>query len=65
MIIKPRSKKDTKSNPQSAFNMVMGVRRIHKRYDFTMVSCKQLAAALKSITLRQPHSRAWTRVPPP
>ena len=52
MVIQPRSNRDAKANPKSAFNMVMAVRRIHKRHDIDMVSCKQLAAVLKSITLR-------------
>jgi integrase len=51
-LIKPRSKEDAKARPQSAFNMVMAVRRIHDRHNITMVSCKQLAAVLKSVTLR-------------
>ena len=51
-IIQPRSKRDDAPQPQSAFNMAGGVRRIHKRYGIEMVSCRQLAATLKGITLR-------------
>jgi hypothetical protein len=50
-IIQPRSKSDAAANPQSAFNMVAAVRRIHRRHNIDMVSCTHLSAVLKGITL--------------
>ena len=48
--IKPRSKSDPAPKPASAFAMVCGIRRIHKRFNIEMVSCSQLSAVLKGIT---------------
>lgn len=50
-IIQPRSKSDAAANPQSAFNMVAAVRRIHRRHLIDMVSCAHLSAVLKGLTL--------------
>jgi len=50
-IIKPRSKHDPAPQPQSAFNMVAAIRRIHRRHNIEMVSCSQLSAVLKGMTV--------------
>jgi hypothetical protein len=50
-VIQPRSKSDAAASPQSAFNMVAAVRRIHKRHGITMVACAHLSAVLKGITI--------------
>ena len=49
-IIQPRSKNDPAPKPQSCYNMVSGVRRIHRRANVDMVSCQQLSAVMKGIT---------------
>jgi hypothetical protein len=48
--IQPRSKSSPAPKPESAYAMVCGVRRIHRRHNVTMVSCSQLSAVLKGIT---------------
>lgn len=48
--IQPRSKADPAPKPESAYAMVCGVRRVHRRQNVTMVSCSQLSAVLKGIT---------------
>ena len=48
-VILPRSGSDKASKPTSAYNMVAGVRRIHKRRNIIMVNCTQLAAVLKGL----------------
>ena len=48
--IQPRSKSDPAPKPESAYAMVCGVRRIHRRHNVDMVSCKQLSAVLKGLT---------------
>jgi len=50
-IIQPRSKSDPAANPQSAFNMLSAVRRIHRRHNITMVSCAHIAAVLHGLTM--------------
>jgi hypothetical protein len=50
-IIQPRAKTDTAASPQSAFNMVAAVRRIHRRHNVDMVSCAHISAVLKGITI--------------
>ena len=49
-LISPRAKADSAPRPQSAYNMVAAVRRVHKRRNVTMVSNSQLSATLKGIT---------------
>ena len=48
--IKPRSLSDPAPKPASAYAMVCGIRRIHKRFNIDMVACSQLSAVLKGIT---------------
>jgi integrase len=48
-VIPPRSKDSKASKPTSAYNMVAGVRRIHKRRNIAMVNCTQLTAVLKGL----------------
>ena len=48
--IQPRSKSDPAPKPESAYAMVCGVRRIHRRHNVSMVSCTQLSAVLKGLT---------------
>ena len=48
--IQPRSKADPAPKPESAYAMVCGVRRVHRRHNVDMVSCKQLSAVLKGLT---------------
>ena len=47
--MKPRRKTRNKAKPQSALNVVAGVRRIHKRAMLDMVSCAHLSMALKGM----------------
>ena len=47
--IAPRSSRDKEARPASAYAMVAGVRRIHKRLGYTMVSSEQLRGVLKGI----------------
>ena len=54
-LIQPRSNDAEAPKPQSAFNMVSGVRRIHKRFNIDMVSCRQISATLKGIIIRHIH----------
>ena len=49
-IIPARSKGvGAESKPTSAYNMVAGVRRVHKRRNIIMVNCTQLTAVLKGL----------------
>ena len=48
--IQPRSKDSPAPKPESAYAMVCGVRRVHRRHNVTMVSCPQLGAVLKGMT---------------
>jgi hypothetical protein len=48
--IQPRSKADPAPKPESAYNMVCAVRRVHRRNNISMVSCTQLSAVLKGLT---------------
>lgn len=47
--MKPRKRSRNKAKPQSALNVVAGVRRIHKRAQIDMVSCAHLSLALKGL----------------
>ena len=47
--IAPRSRADSAPRPQSAYNMVTAVRRIHRRKNVIMASNSQLSATLKGI----------------
>ena len=50
-IIEPRSKKSPAAKPQSSFNMLLAVKRIHKvRFDIPMSIFPGVATALKAIT---------------
>ena len=49
-IIQPRSKSSKAAKPASAYNMVDGVRRVHRRAGIFMVSTKQLTMVLNGIT---------------
>ena len=49
-LIQPRSASSPAPQPQSCYNMVAAVRRVHRRANVEMVSCRQLAAVLKGIT---------------
>ena len=50
-VIEPRSKKYGAAKPQSSFNMLLAVKRIHKiRFDIPMVIFPGVATALKAIT---------------
>jgi hypothetical protein len=51
-LIVPRSKTDDAARPQSAYNMLAGVRRVHRRNNVQMVASSQLAAVMKGITAR-------------
>ena len=51
-IIPPRSKSAPAPRPQSAYNMLAGVRRIHRRANIEMVATSLLAAVMKGITMR-------------
>ena len=48
--IQPRSKADPAPKPESAYNIVCAVRRVHRRNNISMVSCTQLSAVLKGLT---------------
>ena len=48
--IQPRPKAGPAPKPESAYAMVCGVRRIHRRQNVSMVSCTQLCAVLKGLT---------------
>jgi integrase len=49
-LITPRSRTSSAPKPSSAYAMVAGVRRVHKRHHIDMVSSGQLSAVLRGIT---------------
>jgi hypothetical protein len=50
--MRPRCRTDRAPKPQSAFNVVLAVRRVHKRADFIMASTHRVVAVLRAL-LRQ------------
>jgi integrase len=49
-LIVPKAKSDSAARPQSAYNMLAGVRRVHRRENMQMVAASRLAAVMKGIT---------------
>ena len=50
LIIIPAALNTAAPKPESAYAMVRGVRRNHRRQNVDMASCKQLSAVLKGLT---------------
>lgn len=56
--MKPRSKKDVQVLPQSAMNVLLAVRRIHKAHGYKMAPMHQVNAALRGMMRR--HAELYT-----